>query len=930
MSDQKKNDFRAISEHLDRLLDLAGDERAAYLDTVARDTPELADKLRGMLANAARADKEGFLERATGLDGLPGADLAGKRIGAYLLLAEVGHGGMGSVWLARRADGRYESRVAIKFLNLALAGQGGAERFAREGNVLARLAHPHIARLVDAGTVDGGQPYLVLEYVEGEAIDKWCTHHHLSVEQRIRLFLDVLAAVSHAHSNLILHRDLKPSNILVDQSGQVKLLDFGIAKLIAGETGRASETQLTEMAGRAFTPEYAAPEQVQGADVTTATDVYALGILLYMLLGGSHPTLRPTQSPVERMRALMETDPPRLSDFVARTGSELHTGNSTPERVALGKLARELRGDLDNIVAKALKKEPTARYKTIDAFADDLRRFLNHEPVTARPDTMAYRTSKFVRRHRLGVGAASATVLALIAGIVGTTWQAVEAKRARDLAQNNAVIAEQQREIAEQQRSAAELRTRLARANHEFTSQLFGDVMRGGENKEMHDRLDRARESMRKRYSDEPGVHAQLLLQLAGRYAELYEYDREREVMEEFDRLSRETGDPSLLANADCIHAFDKLAARDLEGGAADLELGLKNLQLAEAKWDWADAGFECYRADGMLAAMRGDGKRGAERMSVWLKRLEDRGDIKTRGYLASLGSLAYIHQLAMNEEGAFLTNRRKIALDEALGSSKTLSAYVDLDRQGQLLLDLGRVIDSTTSDRAFTKELASVSDAAEDSTRFGMPLARRELVAGYYESGAARLDRERTRAVQEKDAMAERGTTLDLAEGAAVADKWPQAARELARFDSVLGKDAPSKREAVIRSRVSVMIAMQRKASVDEVRKLRATLDDALAAVGAETRRVDRNRGYWIAGLAALYEGDTKAARERADTLLKQAESRRLEGKTSAWVGLGHLLQSKIAAAEGDAAAVQREVASARKEFADTLDPKHPWVRQL
>jgi len=239
--------------------------------------------------------------------------MAGRVIGAYTVERELGQGGMGSVWLARRSDGRSEGHAAIKFLNAGLVSHRDRDRFARDGNFLARLAHPNIAHLLDAGiTADGAQPYLVLEYIDGLPIKRYCEQHALGLAARVRLFLDVLAAVVHAHNRLILHRDLKPSNVLVSVTGEVKLLDFGIAKLLDDATGSTVATELTQIGGQAFTLQYAAPEQLQGGDVTTATDVYALGMLLFVMLGGVHPTAGGTTAALDQMRALIETEPKRL------------------------------------------------------------------------------------------------------------------------------------------------------------------------------------------------------------------------------------------------------------------------------------------------------------------------------------------------------------------------------------------------------------------------------------------------------------------------------------------------------------------------------------------------------------------------------------------------------------------------------------------
>src|SRR5215212_1570062 len=294
-------DLTAALHLLDEALDLSAAERTAWLARLSIEQPIVAREVEKLLAAEAELDARGFL--VTG----EAPTLAGRRVGAYTLERPLGQGGMGTVWLGQRSDGRYAGSVAVKLLNLALLDPVGSERFRREGTVLARLSHPHIARLLDAGVTDGGQPYLVLEYVEGTRIDRYADDQRLSPEARLRLFLDVLGAVAHAHANLIVHRDLKPSNILVAHDGTVKLLDFGIAKLLEEEAAGSDASTLTDMGGRALTPEYASPEQISGGTVTTATDVYALGVLLYVLLAGRHPTSEGSQSTAEHLRGILET-----------------------------------------------------------------------------------------------------------------------------------------------------------------------------------------------------------------------------------------------------------------------------------------------------------------------------------------------------------------------------------------------------------------------------------------------------------------------------------------------------------------------------------------------------------------------------------------------------------------------------------------------
>src|SRR5262249_30735103 len=272
-----------------------------------------ARDLQKLLAESDLIHESRFLEEPLSLAVRPAVpSLAGQTIGAYRLVSLIGQGGMGSVWLAERSDGRFEGRAAVKRLTIALIGRSGEERFRREGTILARLTHPHIARLIDAGVTPAGQPYLVLEHVAGVSIDRYCDEHALGIEARVRLFLGVLEAVIHAHAHLIVHRDIKPANVLVADDGQVKLLDFGIAKLLrddrewAGGSGEMSA--LTRDGGSALTPEYAAPEQLAGGAVTTATDVYALGVLLYVLLTGQHPAGEALQSPATLIHAIVDTE----------------------------------------------------------------------------------------------------------------------------------------------------------------------------------------------------------------------------------------------------------------------------------------------------------------------------------------------------------------------------------------------------------------------------------------------------------------------------------------------------------------------------------------------------------------------------------------------------------------------------------------------
>ncbi len=405
--------WKQVSPYLDEALTLSDEERRQWLASFRERDPALAGLLQTLLNEHHNLDNEDFLDRSPA--GLSISKVnEGQTIGAYRLISKIGQGGMGAVWLAERSDGRFERKVAVKFLGIALPGRTVEERFKREGSILGRLIHPHIAELIDAGVLPNGEPYLVLEYVDGEQIDRYCDEQKLDVESRVRLFLDVLDAVAHAHSNLIVHRDIKPSNVLVSRDGNVKLLDFGIAKLLADDGNFTAATALTLESGSPLTPLFAAPEQVTGVAITTATDVYVLGVLLYLLLTGQTPVGPGPRSPADLIKAIVDLEPARPSDSILSADEKVRAElrDTTPE-----KLRRQLRGDLDTIVGKALKKNPGERYGSVTALADDLQRYLKHQPISARPDTVAYRTAKFVRRNRKLVLLTTSALVLVIASL---------------------------------------------------------------------------------------------------------------------------------------------------------------------------------------------------------------------------------------------------------------------------------------------------------------------------------------------------------------------------------------------------------------------------------------------------------------------------------------------------------------------------------
>jgi serine/threonine-protein kinase len=417
----------AISALLDEALSLPAPECAGWLEGLVGERALHREALRVLLAHQAQVETDDFLNALPKLDMADAAPplnglAAGSSVGAYRLIAEIGQGGMGTVWLAERADGLMNRRVALKLPRIVW-GDSFAERLAREREILATLEHEHIARLYDAGIDAHGRPFLAMEHVDGEPIDAYCRTHALPVRERVALLLQVMAAVSHAHSRLVVHRDLKPSNILVTRDGKVKLLDFGIAKLLEGDS--TLRTALTELSGRALTLDYASPEQIRGEPLGTASDVYSMAVVAYGVLAQARPYRLRRGSAAELEEAIAAVEPLLASDVAP-----------------LKSLRQQLRGDVDAVLHRGLKKSIAERYPTIDAFAQDLERYLRGETVQARPDSAGYRAGKFLRRHRLGVTMGAALALSVVAGSGFSMWQAHEARLQAQRARAEAATAE--------------------------------------------------------------------------------------------------------------------------------------------------------------------------------------------------------------------------------------------------------------------------------------------------------------------------------------------------------------------------------------------------------------------------------------------------------------------------------------------------------
>jgi serine/threonine protein kinase/tetratricopeptide (TPR) repeat protein len=517
----KGEQWERAGEILEIAISLAAKQQEKYLSEACAGDAELLSEVKSLLASHEKAGSR-FLNVGASPIGEPakkkprtGVSI-GQRIGPYLVTEQIGHGGMGEVFAAVRADGQYEKKVALKLVRSGYDTASVVERFRNERQILASLDHPNIARLLDGGTTDDGIPYLVMELVEGIPIDAYCRARKFSVHEELQLFRQVCSAVQYAHQHLVIHRDIKPSNILVTKEGQPKLLDFGIAKILDA-TGSTEATQL-----RPMTPEFASPEQVKGETITTATDVYSLGVVLYELLTGRSPYRVDKRAPAKLAEAITHDEPERPSTAVGRgktafsdESAKKQAGEegSAPPEGSIPQLQRRLRGDLDFILLKALRKEPEKRYGSVEQFAEDICRHLEKMPVSARKGTWSYRAGKFVRRHRAGVTAGVLVLTTIVTGVAATLREA-----------------------------------RIAEANRKRAEARFNDVRKLANSLifEVHDSIRQL-----------PGATAarELIAERAQQY---------------LDSLAQQSSDPSLLR--DLAVAYEKLAS--VQGSNIDANLG--------------------------------------------------------------------------------------------------------------------------------------------------------------------------------------------------------------------------------------------------------------------------------------------------------------------------------------------------------------------
>jgi hypothetical protein len=880
-TDQQKR-WLEISRYLDEALDLEERERAQWLRQLDDRAPTIAQAVRSLIAErGALAQQPLLIESRTAA--LSRAGLAGQQLGAYTLESALGHGGMGTVWLARRSDGRYEGRVAVKLLNGSLLGQPAEQRFVREGSVLAKLRHPNIAQLVDAGVAPTGQPYLVLEYVEGERIDRHAEQRNLGIEARVRLFLDVLAAVAHAHSHLIVLRDIKPSNIMVTSDGVVKLLDFGIAALLG-----PGDAELTREVEPGLTPEYAAPEQLLRQPVTTATDVYALGLVLFLLLAGKHPFGVEGKSAPELARATLDHDVPRPSDLAANTAR-----------------GRTLRGDLDNIVAKALKKTPDERYSTAETFAQDLRCFLSCQPVSAQPDSVAYRVGKFVRRHRGGVATGITMALVLIGATVITTLQMMEARRQRD---------------------AALYQSRRAEFQARFAYQIMSEVGGDGRPITIRQLMEKGIDVLEKSYGDDPRFVIGMLINMSGRYMDLGDTNGEHAALVKAEGLARQLADPEQIARVQCNTVETELALGRPQQARERMRDGLANLaKLSDPSYDRET---ECGAAQARLLWTEGKLPEAIEAATKVAGVIEAANKADDDLLYQTITSMLET-MLAAEGRGreALEWNRRAIAALERSGREATMSMSLARHSQAANLYGAGEARAALDVQRAVVAQITAQQDIDDIAAAFAHRLGLYQVRVEETDAGLVWLDRAVAMSTARNNRTEQIGALLNRARAYVLLNRLEavladvEAAERLAQENPGENRD-PLRGARLIRAQLLVARA-QPAAAIGE-------LDAILAEIGYPQQRV-ANRLADLLTLKARAElalGRSAAALTTARDALTIAEGSATRPERSAEVGAALMTIAEAQRATGNAESARESAKRAAVALAGGLGPDHSETR--
>jgi eukaryotic-like serine/threonine-protein kinase len=888
--------WQLLSQLLDKVLDMPEAERAPWLRALRAEDPEMADSLDQALTDRESGAFAEFLEGTSPLvlESI-NSTLVGRHIGPYVVDAEAGRGGMGSVWRAHRADGRYEATVAIKFVHAMWIGKAGEQRFQFEGRALARLNHPNIARLLDAGVAEVSQPYLVLEYVEGEPIDAYCERMGLDATARVKLFLGVLLAVAHAHSNLIVHRDIKPGNVFVKTDGTVKLLDFGIAKLIDDDSEAA---QLTRASAVALTPQYAAPEQLLGQPISTVTDVYALGLLLYLLLTGEHPVPEGTRSSAALVHAVLTEEPPQAS--------------------SVGKIeaipARSLAGDLDNILHKAIKKNPAERYASVDAFADDLRRYLADEPVQARPDTSLYRMGKFIKRHTVGTALVCLAVVALSASVLAATLQARRAERAAVQAIAERGRADREAAAAIAQRDRALYAQSLAQDATQLSNYLLTETLPQVSLDSSRQILLKAAEATRTSSDIPPDRRAIMLGILGDQLEERRDFETAFQLYTESTALATESKDPAGIGVALCRSGWAEVNLNRAKEGLAKVDQGLASIP---ADKNFASARIDCYVAKSVSLHLQG--LSGLAEAEAARRNLPDvtPPDPLQAGRVAYLLANGYSRAMQVPEaEEAYAAEEKTFG-----GRDSQQSAYVHYSNQGMFLWKIGRPLDA----RASLEHSLDIERKRGDTDVWPLALllqARIERQLGDNSAALIGYEKSLAHARELHDNAAEGAAAPELISVLIETGQYQRAASLLAPTEQRLHTIFPP--TYWVFGSLRMESALLAEHSGDEARAQR--LADEAVAMFNDNSPPAYDFPVMLVKRAEfeLRHGHLDLAAADAQHALAVYDATFGKNIRSAWIGDALMAEGKVLAAEGDVAAARERFAKAALHYSDSLGPEN------
>jgi eukaryotic-like serine/threonine-protein kinase len=718
-----------ISELLDQALDLPKEQRDAWLAELDPRDAELRPALIELLSNQERL-QESALITPSGMPVQPlspdfvagdtgtGALASGQLVGAYRLQKEIGRGGMANVWLAERADGSFSRQVALKLPHTSYARRDLIARFTRERNILASLEHPNIARLYDAGVSENDIPYLAMEYVEGKPISQYAQENNLDIPARLQLFLQVLDAVQFAHERLVIHRDLKPSNILVSNQGEVRLLDFGIAKLL-GQDQVTNETELTQSGGRALTLDYASPEQVRGESLTTASDVYSLGVILYELLAGTRPYRLKVTTPAQLEQAIIDSEPTQPSARILLEASK-ETRDDAKRR------AKILAGDLDTITMKALQKKTSSRYTTAAELSAELKRYLKFEPIQAKPDSAWYAFGKFVRRNRVPVAGAVALVASLGAGLVGTLWQAGRAEAA-------AVEAQKQRDLVQKE-------LKKSQALNELNVYLLNDASPANKPLTIGEMMGRAERVVERQYKDNPELYVSMMLTIGHEYQAMGQHAKAKAILSDAYARARLVPDKVLRARAGCVWGHTRAILGEMKEGKALIDEGTQLLQEAPNE----DQEIGCLVSAARWERRSGDTGAAVRMFEQAVSRSNAlAGSSKVSG-AKLLIDLAQAYSFNGRYRDSLRLSQEAYQRLDALGRGETFAAGVALNQWGISLEAMGRPIEARQIHEKDIS-LGGASDGKESkSYESSIDIARTQLALHEFREAANTAERAR------------------------------------------------------------------------------------------------------------------------------------------------------------------------------------------